>query len=194
MLTIEPKRTALLVMDLQTDILARVADRAAGVLERAAGVIAAAREARLPVIYVVVGFRPGYPEISRSSPLYPLIAQTGRFVTTAPGADVPAAVRPQEGDAIVVKHRTSAFFGTDLEMILRARGVDTLVLLGVMTSGVVLSTVRHGGDADYGMVVVEDACADDDDEVHRVLTAKVFQRRATVVSADEAVAALRAAA
>jgi nicotinamidase-related amidase len=77
-------------------------------------------------------------------------------------------------------------------MILRAKGIDTLVLAGIATSGVVLSTVRHAADADYGLLVVEDACADRDDEVHRVLTGKVFPRQATVTTTAEVVAALGA--
>ena len=60
------------------------------------------------------------------------------------------------------------------------------------TSCVVLSTVRHAADTDYRLVVVEDACADRDDEVHRVLTGKVFPRQATVTTTAELVAALGA--
>jgi nicotinamidase-related amidase len=193
MIAIDPARTALLAMDLQTEVVARLGERGAPLLERAARVIAAARQARLPVIYVVVGFRPGYPELSPSSPLYELVAKTGRLGLGTPGAEIAAAVRPEEGDVVVVKRRVSAFAGTDLEVILRAKGIDTLVLLGIATGGVILSTVRHGADADYRLVVVKDCCADADEEVHRVLTEKVLARQATVVAADEAAAAFRAA-
>jgi len=99
-------------------------------------------------------------------------------------------VAPLPGDPIVVKHRVSAFSGTDLETLLRARGIDTLVLFGIATSGVVLSTVRHGADADYRLVVIKDCCVDGDDEVHRVLTEKVLARQATVVGAADVLAAL----
>jgi nicotinamidase-related amidase len=191
MIALEPNRTALLVMDLQSDIVAMLGERAAPVLERTAGVIAVARKARMPVIYVVVGFRPGYPELSTRNPSYPMISQSGRFVvTTPPGADIAPVIRPEEGDVVVVKHRVSAFTGTDMEMVLRAKGIETLILLGVGTSGVVLSTVRHGADADYRLVVVKDCCADADDEVHRVLTEKVFVRQATVALASDVIAAL----
>jgi nicotinamidase-related amidase len=188
----DPARTALLVMDLQTEIIGRLGDRAAPLLERVPRVIAAARKAKVPIIYVVVAFRPGYPELSPRSALYEMVAKQGRLALGTPAAEVAPAVRPEEGDVVVVKHRVSAFAGTDLEMILRAKGIDTLVLLGIATSGVVLSTVRHGADADYRLVVVKDCCADGDDEVHRVLTEKVFVRQATVVSADEAAAAFQA--
>jgi nicotinamidase-related amidase len=85
----------------------------------------------------------------------------------------------------------SAFAGTDLETVLRAREVDTLILFGIATSGVVLSTIRHAADADYRMIVVGDCCLDRDDEVHRCLVEKVFPRQATVVTSDEILPVLR---
>jgi nicotinamidase-related amidase len=191
--SIDPERTALLVMDLQTEVVSRVGDAGPPVVERTAGVIAAARRARLPIIYIVVGFRPGYPEVSPRNASFAGLAQTGRFTASPPGSDIVPALRPQPEDIVVVKHRVSAFAGTDLEMILRARGIDTLVLLGLATSGVVLSTLRHGADADYRLFVVGDCCADADVEVHRVLTEKVFARQASVIAAADLGAALAAA-
>jgi nicotinamidase-related amidase len=192
MIPIEPNRTALLVMDLQADILSRVGEHTAPLLERAARVVAAARKARVPVIYVVVGFRPGYPEVNARNASFSALSQSGRLIVTTPGADIAPAVHPEEHDIVVVKHRVNAFAGTDLEMVLRAKWVDTLVLLGIATSGVILSTVRHAADSDYQLVVVKDCCADADEEVHRVLTEKVFVRQATVISADELTTALAA--
>lgn len=191
-LALDPARTALLVMDLQADIVPRLGDAAAPLLARTAGLIATARRARLPVVYVVVGFRPGYPEVSPRNASFSAIMKTGRMIVTTPGADIAPEVRPEDGDAVVVKHRVSAFAGTDLEMLLRARGVDTLVLAGIATSGVVLSTVRHAADADYRLVVVGDCCADMDAEVHRVLLDKVLARQATVVAAADLAAMLPA--
>ena len=107
-----------------------------------------------------------------------------------PGALILATVSPRQGEPIVVKHRVGAFFGTDLDMILRAQGRDTLILMGHATSGVILSTVRYAADADYRLVVVEDGCADRDPEVHTLLMEKVFPRQATVVSAPDVVRAL----
>jgi nicotinamidase-related amidase len=186
---IEANRSALLVMDLQSDIVARFGDGGGALLERCAGVIAAARAAKLPIIYVVVGFRPGYPELDTRNATFAAVAKSGRFLA-APGSDIAPAVRPHDGDVIVVKHRVSAFASTDLDMILRAKRVDTLILLGIATSGVVLSTVRHAADADFRMIVVKDCCADADDEVHRVLTEKVFVRQTTVTTAAELSTAL----
>jgi nicotinamidase-related amidase len=193
MIAFESNRTALLVMDFQSDILGMLGAESAPLLQRTAGLIAAARKAKLPVIDVVVGFRPGYPELNLRNASFAAVAKTGRFVVTTPGADIAAAVRPEEGDVVVLKHRVGAFSGTDMDMVLRAKGIDTLVLAGISTSGVVLSTVRHGADADYRLVVVEDCCADGDAEVHHVLTKKVFVRQATVTTASEVIAALATA-
>lgn len=189
MLALDRTRTAVLAMDLQADIVTRFAGSAA-LLERAATVIATARKAHVPIIHVVVGFRPGYPEISPRNASFSAVAGTGKFVASPPGSDIAPALGAQADDIVVVKHRVSAFAGTDLDMILRARGVDTLVMFGLATSGVVLSTLRHAADADYRSVVVADCCGDVDDEVHRVLTEKVFVRQASIVAASELVAAL----
>jgi nicotinamidase-related amidase len=185
---IEPSRSALLVMDFQIEIVGMLGDKAAPLIERTAGLIAAARKAKLPVIYVAVGFRPGYPELSPRNPSAATVTKSGRFASLTP--EIAAGVRPESGDVMVVKHRVSAFSGTDLEIVLRAKSVDTLVLCGIATSGVVLSTVRHGADHDYKLVVVKDCCADHDEEVHRVLTEKVFARQATVTTAAELIASL----
>jgi nicotinamidase-related amidase len=85
----------------------------------------------------------------------------------------------------------SAFAGTDLETLLRAREIDTLILFGIATSGVVLSTIRHAADADYRIIAVKDCCLDRDDEVHRCLVEKVFPRQATVLTSDDILPVLR---
>jgi nicotinamidase-related amidase len=187
--TFDRKRTALLVMDLQADIVAMLGGEAPALLERTAPLITAARGAGVPIIYVVLGFQPGYPEVSPNNAVFSQIRGSGRFLGT-PGADIPAAIAPKEGDTIVVKHRVSAFHGTDLDMILRAKGIDTLLLTGIATSGIVLSTVCHAVDADYRIAIARDCVADGDAEVHRVLLDKVFARRAAIVTAAEAIAAL----
>ena len=189
-LSLDPRTSALLVMDFQTTIVEGFAADGAALLSRMAALIECARKAEMRIIYVVVGFRPGYPEVSPRNARFGAIRETGRFLEGSAGTEVHAAVAPRTGDVVVTKHRVNAFAGTDLEIVLRASSVVTLVLAGIATSGVVLSTVRHAADADYRTVVVEDCCADPDPEVHRVLTEKVFVRQATVVKAGEVVGAL----
>jgi nicotinamidase-related amidase len=88
-------------------------------------------------------------------------------------------------DLVITKRRISAFTGSDLEVILRAQKIGHLVLAGIATSGVVLSTVREAYDQDYELTVLSDLCADFDAEVHSVLINKVFPRQAGVESFDE---------
>ena len=143
------------------------------------------RAAGIPVIYVTVGFRPGHPEISARNRSFSAVASAGRFTDTDPAAEIHPAVAPAAKDLVVTKRRVSAFAGSDLEVLLRSLGAGTLVLAGIATSGVVLSTLRQAADLDYRLVVLADACLDADPEVHRVLTEKVFPRQADVLTVDE---------
>jgi nicotinamidase-related amidase len=91
-------------------------------------------------------------------------------------------VSPEPGDIVVRKVRVGAFSTTDLDEQLRKRGISTLILAGVSTSGVVLSTIRDAADRDYRIFVLVDASADFDAEVHDVLMTKVFPRQADVIT------------
>jgi nicotinamidase-related amidase len=96
-----------------------------------------------------------------------------------------AAIAPLPDDIIVTKKRVSAFTGSDLEVVLRSQGIRHLVLTGIATSGVVLSTLREAADKDYQITVLQDCCADRDEEVHRVLTTKIFPRQADVMDSQD---------
>lgn len=151
--------------------------------------IRAARAAAIRVIYVVVGFRNGFPEISAWNKGFSALSQGGGI----PGLVDPQpdpVVAPQPGDTVVTKRRVSAFAGSDLDVILRAHRIDHLVLTGIATSGVVLSTLREAADMDFRLTVLSDACADRDPEVHSVLLNKVFPRQADVVTVAEWAATL----
>lgn len=176
--------TALLLMDFQNGIAGRPGYEAA--VERAARALDAARRTGAPVIFVRIGFRPGLPEVAAGRAFGARMAGAGdAMLLDHPGTQIVDRLAPREGEPVVVKKRISAFAGSDLEVLLRSLGADHLVLAGIATSGVVLSTVRQAADLDYRLTVLADACADGDDEVHRVLTEKVFPRQATVTTVDE---------
>jgi nicotinamidase-related amidase len=176
--------SALLVMDVQNGVVDRFQGDPA-LLDRLAVAVQGARTAEVPVIFVRVAFRDGFPEVSRRNRVFAGVMERGGAMTDSDrGTQIHDAVAPQPGDIVVVKKRISAFAGSDLSEVLRGLGVDTLVLCGIATSGVVLSTVRQAADLDYGLVVLADACADSDPEVHRVLLEKVFPRQADVVTVD----------
>ncbi|HET8664052.1 MAG TPA: isochorismatase family cysteine hydrolase [Nocardioides sp.] len=180
---------ALLVMDFQLGIVERFAG-SAEVVARARAALDAARARELRVVFVRVGFRDGYPEVSSRNRGFSAAADRGDLGEGDAGTQVVAELAPRPGETVVVKRRVSAFTGSDLEVVLRAAEVDHLVLAGIATSGVVLSTLREAADRDYRLTVLGDACVDADPEVHRVLTEKVFPRQADVITADEWVAGL----
>jgi nicotinamidase-related amidase len=179
-------RMAVLIMDYENDIVNMLPENVqTPLLEKASTILRASREAHVPVVYIVVRFRDGYPEINLQNKLFSSLKESGRLREGTLGAEIHAKVAPQPGDIIVTKRRVGAFSTTDLETVLRAKNINTLVLFGISTSGVVLSTVRWAADMDYKLAVVSDACADRDAEVHRVLIDKVFPWQATVVNTQE---------
>lgn len=182
--------SALLVMDVQRGIVDRFAPDT-DYLPRLRGAVNAAHASGIPVLYVVIGFRDGHPEVSTRNKTFSALAGSGAFAESDPGAQIHPDIAPEPGDLVVTKKRVSAFAGSDLDMILRARGIDSLVLTGIATSGVVLSTLRQAADLDFGLTVLADGCLDADPEVHRVLTEKVFPRQAAVISVDEWVLAVK---
>jgi nicotinamidase-related amidase len=186
--------SALLIMDVQQGVVERFGQP--GVLDRLAEGLAAARTARVPVIFVRVAFRPGFPEVSTANRSFSALAGTAgdSFGEDNPATQIHPAVAPRADEPVVVKKRVSAFTGSDLEVLLRSMNVAELVLTGIATSGVVLSTLRDAADRDYQLTVLADACADADEEVHRVLLGKVFPRQANVITTQQWVTHLAAPA
>jgi nicotinamidase-related amidase len=191
--TVNPAKTAVLIMDYENDIVGMLPEDVRGpLIERASAILMEARQAKIQIIYVVVRFRDGYPEVNLQNKLFSSLKQSGRLVEGTPGAEIDARVAPQPGDIVVTKRRVGAFSTTDLETIIRAKNINKLVLFGISTSGVVLSTVRWAADMDYSLAVVSDACADRDPEVNRVLMDKVFPWQAAVVTSHEFLKAIGA--
>lgn len=96
-----------------------------------------------------------------------------------------ADVAPAENEVVIVKRRVGAFSFTELDMILRTKGIETLILTGVTTSGVVLSTVGQAFDLDYRLVVVSDCCADPDHDTNLFLLEKILPQHAFVTRSSE---------
>ena len=187
-LTFEPSRSAVLSMDLQAGIVSIYAgDQKQELLSRVSSVLEQARRCGMTVIHVQVGFRPNLPELSSRNLLLGAIKQSPQHqqLFQGPVGAIHPDVAPTGDDITIVKHRVSAFLGTDLEMILRSKEIDTLIMFGIATSGVVLSTLLQASDLDYRLFVVKDCCADLDPTVHSCLIEKVFVRQAGVITADQ---------
>ncbi len=162
-LALDRSKTAILIMDYQNRQLGYFSeDFQNELIARANEVLAKARRESIPVIYVEV--------------------QRGERI---PETKIHSAITPQPGEIVLTKQRVGPFSTTNLDEVLRKQGVETLVLMGISTSGCVLSTVRWAADIDYRLIVLSDCCADRDDEVHRILVEKVLPRQATVVTSQD---------
>ncbi|KRD20023.1 MULTISPECIES: cysteine hydrolase family protein [unclassified Streptomyces] len=189
------ERPALLVLDLINEIVhpdGRYAADGYGaqarerrVLDTAADAIRRARAADIPVIYVVVGFSPGHPEWPAGSRVFEKAKEDGRLVLGSWATQVHDALAPRPGEPVVVKHRISPFHGTNLEVLLRTAGIDTLLLTGVSTELVVLGTAQAAHDRDYRVRVLEDATLAGDAEIHDAAL-KILSRISTVTTVAEA--------
>jgi nicotinamidase-related amidase len=188
---LSPQRSAIVPLDLQTGIVGHYV-KDASLMPRAAAVVAAARSVGAPIVYVKVGFRPGVPEASPRHALLSAVKASDahqRFFQGTSGA-IAAPIAPLAADPVVTKSRISAFAGTDLDLLLRARDVDTVVLFGIATSGVVLASALDALDLDYRVIVVGDCCADREDAVHACVIERVLPQYATVASAEAVIGAI----
>ncbi|SFS97365.1 cysteine hydrolase family protein [Saccharopolyspora flava] len=189
MTDIDPRSTALLVMDYQAGILGMLPDEAAdALLERAERTLDRARAAGVHIGFVRVGFTDADVEAMPATAMMAasLTPERRAFLDAdAPTTAVHPRVAPRPGDIEVRKTRVGAFSTTDLDARLRERGVNTLLLAGISTSGVVLSTVRDAADRDYRVRVLADLCADPDPEVHEFLTGRIYAAHGqTITTAD----------
>lgn len=183
---LDPARTALVLMDYQNGVIERYTDRDSDLLDRAAAAIDSARAAGAAIGYVRVALDPSEAAaVPATNKVFSALAGGNAMAADNPATEIADLIAPRDGDVVVRKTRVGAFSTTDLDRQLRERGIDTVLLGGIATSGVVLSTVREAADRDYRLVVLEDLCADRDPEVHRVLMEKVFPRQADVISSDQ---------
>jgi nicotinamidase-related amidase len=173
-------RAALLLMDFQVGIL-QGRDGAAEVLAIATSALKTARSAQMQVVHVRVAFgEQDYASVPDRNKTFTAARSARRLADGTPDAEIHPDLAPAPGDVVVTKTRVGAFSTTTLETHLRGRGIDTLVLAGVATSGVVLSTVRDAADRDYRLFVLRDCCLDTP-EVHSLLVSQIFPRQAEVI-------------
>ena len=162
-LSIDRSKTAVIIMDYQRRQLSAFSEEFQNeIIARANKVLAKARHEGIPVINV---------EVQRGE--------------RTPETEIHPAITPQPGELLLTKRRTGPFSTTNLDKLLKKQRIETLVLMGIRTSGCVLTTVRWAADIDYQLIVLSDCCADQDEEVQRVLMEKVFPRQASVITSQE---------
>ncbi|WP_274628906.1 cysteine hydrolase family protein [Arvimicrobium flavum] len=186
--------SAYLVLDLQNDLVhddgasgkgpLGEAVRSRRIIENTNKVIAKARAAGAPVIFVRVGFSEDYRECSSTSPMFSGLRKAGLMKLGSFGTEIHPDLERRPEDVLITKHRVSPFYGTELEVILRAKKISRVVASGVSTPAVVQACIREAHDRDYECVVVEDACAAPGAIEHDESIA-VLKRFAAVSTADE---------
>ncbi|MBT2488103.1 cysteine hydrolase [Streptomyces sp. ISL-96] len=185
---LDPAHTALLVMDYQPAILALLPEGGdcEALLGRVEGAIAGVRATGGTIAYVRVGFTEAdWDAIPATNKSFAPVAQHRVMHHEDPAAAIHERLAPQDGDIMVRKIRYGGISTTDLDQQLRERGITTLVVSGISTSGVVLSTVIDAADRDYQLYVLSDGVADPDTEVHNVLLHRVFPSRAHIIDTAE---------
>ena len=185
-MALDPKHTALLTLDFQKGVFG-FAPGAEAAVPQAAKAVALARAKAYLLIHVGLGFEPGHPEVKANDTPFAQLKQNKMFLKGSESAEFHPTLF-KAGDHVVYKQRYGAFSHNGLEMILRANGIEDLVLFGISTGGITLSTLRHAFDLDFRCTVLKDACYDRDEEVHRVLTEKVFPMQAKVLTVAEFIA------
>jgi nicotinamidase-related amidase len=202
--SIDPSTSALLVLHYQNGLVRHegvfaFSGTAAqiekhGCLEKTAAVLEATRAAGIPVIYVNIEFRPGFPELKK--PTYPLIEsiqERNAFLRGSWDAAVPEELAPGPDDITVINFDSSAFSHTDLDCILRAKGVRQLYLAGIATNWVVESTTRYGAELGYEVTVLADCCQGFSDELHDFAIANTLPYYASVGESGAYIASLQEA-
>ncbi|WP_261546171.1 isochorismatase family cysteine hydrolase [Burkholderia multivorans] len=177
-----PGRTALLVMHYQTDILGLFPSVAPMLLANTRRLCDAARATGVAVYFANLRFSPGYPEVSPLNKNGQGIKQLGLFIDDCTSPELGR----RDSEPLIVAHRASVFFGTDLQARLAAQRIDSLIMVGIASTGVMLSSVAYASDADFRLYTVKDCCYDTDEIVHEHLFATAFESRTTVLSLERA--------
>ena len=181
------ERAALLILHMQQGVVDQYGDKALAATARCREAVDAATAHGLPVVFVRLLFRAGLPEFGDAGPSSPFMAI---FDERAPSAALHELLAGSTGAFDVINKRASAFKGGDLGELLRTLGRNHVVLAGIGTSGVVLGTVIEAADLDYRVTVLSDACADPDDDVHRMLCESVFPVRGEVCTTADWISTL----
>lgn len=154
------------------------------VMEKANKAIQYARAQAIQVIHVKVGFDQNYAACPENSPIFGGAKENQILQLNTWATEFHEIMDVREEDHIIVKHRISAFYNTDLECVLRAKKIDELVICGVSTDMAVEAASRDAHDRDYNVVVLNDACGAETDEIHSASIINI-KRIASVLSVDE---------
>jgi nicotinamidase-related amidase len=198
---IEPVKTALLLLHWQKDIATAGFKHSRNMPERLAAmntikhtmeVLKASRENGILVVYVNASHRPGFPELpAKRAPMFMNVAASGAHIRGSRGAEVVDELKPLENEIIVDNYNPSAFCYTDLDLILRNKGITDLVLSGLSTNWVIETTARHGACLGYYIYTLSDCCNSSSDEMHNWPLTNILPRLGAVIDSTAYISALK---
>jgi nicotinamidase-related amidase len=190
-LSIDPKRTALLPLDIQHDnIAATPGIEESQVLEKTARLLEATRRRGLRVIHITASVRRDYLDMPRASTLWMKLRESKTLIAGTPGAEIHPLAAPRPDELVINKTCVDPFLTTNLGQALVNFDVNTLVLAGLWTNFVVEATARHAADMGYRVIVVRDCCASNDEQNHQFAMTRILPGIATVAMLDDVLAAL----
>ncbi len=198
---IDPKSAAMIIQDLQNDVITEggaFAESGApahatsqNVVENVKSLAEAARKAGVPVIHVWYVVEPGAAGLKQNAPLFQGVKDANALVRGSWGAAAVDGLEAQNGDHVVEKMRMNGFYDTKLDILLRGLGVETLVITGAWTNMSIEHTARHAADAGYRAVVASDGTSTTGEEWQNAALNYAMQNVATVASCSEIASALR---
>jgi nicotinamidase-related amidase len=169
--------------------MAEQSDARERVRERAAALLAFARASAIPVISVRIAFRPDHSDVIQNCRIFRDVVKNGAMVDGSWGAEFHEGLGPQPGEHVVKHSRTNAFYGSQLEEILRVLDARRLIMAGIATNSVVSTSVAHAADVGYEVIVAEDACSSGNPALHAACVENM-RLIADVMSVEEIVASL----
>jgi biuret amidohydrolase len=190
---IDPRSAAIVAIDFQHDIVGAdgaFADlfhtevKRANLIPAATRLLGEARAAGVKIVYSTGSFQPGYPELVLNIPLLRQVELYGCLVEGTAGAAIIDEVAPHGEDVVLTHHRVSGFHGTDLDVVLRGAGIDTVILAGVATNMAVESTARASADLGDRTLVVSDACSTTSETAHNASLASMAMLGEVVTTDD----------
>ncbi len=198
---LDPSRCALLIQDMQNDVVteggafassgAPAHCKAQNATENTASLAALCRSKGIPVIHVWFVVEPGAPGLTLNAPLFEGVVASNAVVRGTWGAEPVSGLEPQDGDHVITKMRMSAWEGTNLETILKAERRDIVIVTGAWTNMSIEHTARTGADKGYSMVVPEDCCATMNADWHRASIDYALQNVSAVTKVSAVMNALR---
>jgi ureidoacrylate peracid hydrolase len=200
-LVIEPTKTALLILHWQKDIAMKGFEHsgntperlaAAHTIEHTQSVLRLSREKGVLVVYVNASHRQGYPEVPpKCGQIFRNVVVTGAHIRGSIGAEVIDALKPLDNEIIVYNYNPSSFCYTDLDLILRNKGIIYLVLSGLSTNWVVETTARHGACLGYFIYTLRDCCNSSSDEMHNWSVENILPKLGAVIDSETYISALK---